>query len=205
LGGSQNAGREASAALALDGAADDGGVAFAFAGEHDDEASGFVDVHRGVVDDDGVGGADQGRDLAFAVPFVALAHFLEHLEDGEMVALFLVLFPAALGANFWRSFEKNLQLGIRKNDSADVAAFHHDATARAGALLLGDEDAADSGDRSEAGCGLRDVGGANGFGNFDSVEVDAILAAGDFLLGRGRFEFDVSFGGELFQLSFVAG
>jgi hypothetical protein len=64
-------------------------------------------MRRGVVNDDGIGRADQRRNFALTVALVALAHFLEHLKDAEVVALFLMLFPAALGANFRRSLEKN--------------------------------------------------------------------------------------------------
>jgi hypothetical protein len=133
----------------LNGAAGDGGVAFAFASEHDDEAGGFVDVHGGVVDDDGVGGANERRDFALAVAFVALAHLFENLEHREVVTLFLMLFPAALGTNFRRRFEENFELGVREYNGADVTAFHHDSAARTGALLFGDENTANSGDRRE--------------------------------------------------------
>src|SRR6266403_1610284 len=75
---------------------------FAFARKHHDQARGFRRIHRGVVDKDGIGGAHQRRHFAFAVAFVAFANFFEDLREGQIFALFLVLFPAAFRANFWR-------------------------------------------------------------------------------------------------------
>src|SRR6266403_2547755 len=75
---------------------------FAFARKHHDQARGYRRVHRGVVHEDGIGGADQRRHFAFAVAFVAFANFFEDLREGQIFALFLVLFPAAFRANFWR-------------------------------------------------------------------------------------------------------
>src|SRR6266404_8585184 len=67
---------------------------FAFARKHHDQARGFRRIHRGVVDKDGIGGAHQRRHCTFAVAFVALVDFFEHLREGQIFALFLVLLPA---------------------------------------------------------------------------------------------------------------
>src|SRR6266404_1057658 len=79
---------------------------FAFARKHHDQARGFRRIHRSVVDKDGIGGAHQRGHFAFAVALVALANFFEHLREGQILAFFLVLFPAPLRANFWRRLEK---------------------------------------------------------------------------------------------------
>src|SRR5712672_505234 len=76
------------------------GREFAFARKHHDQARGFCRIHRSVVDEDGIGGAHQRRHCTFAVALVAFADFFEDLREGQIFTLFLVLFPAALGANF---------------------------------------------------------------------------------------------------------
>src|SRR5260221_13038204 len=68
---------------------------FAFAREHHDEARGFRGVHGGIVDQDGVGGAHQRRNFAFAMGLVALANFLEGLARRNAFSFFLMLFPTA--------------------------------------------------------------------------------------------------------------
>src|SRR5882757_8139780 len=109
---------------------------FAFARKHHDQARGFCRIPRSVVDEDGIGGAPPRRNSAFAVAFVAFANFFEHLCEGQILAFFLVFFPAPLRANFWRRLKKYFQLRVRENHSTNVAPFHHHAATSARALLL---------------------------------------------------------------------
>ena len=74
-----------------------------FVGEHDDEARGLFDAHRGVVDKHGVGGAHQWGHFAFAVAAIAFAHLIENFGEREGFAFFLMFFPAALCAHVGRS------------------------------------------------------------------------------------------------------
>src|SRR5437899_6583005 len=45
------------------------------------EPRGFFDAHRGVVDQHGVGGANERGNFSFAVPLVALNHFVKRSEE----------------------------------------------------------------------------------------------------------------------------
>src|SRR5712675_1932638 len=176
---------------------------FAFARKHHDQARGFCRIHRSVVDEDGIGGAHQRRNFAFAVAFVAFANFFEHLCEGQILAFFLVLFPAALRANFRRRLKKYFQLRVRENHSTNVAPFHHHAAACTRALLLCDKDSAHRSDSSQARGRLRYLWRANFFGDFPAIEENAIFYAGLFLLRSWRAKLDMGFVRESCQLRFV--
>src|SRR6267154_1898401 len=176
---------------------------FAFAREHHDQARGFRRIHRSVVDKDGVGGAHQRRHFAFAVAFVAFANFFEHLCERQILALFLVLFPAPLRANFRRRLKKYFQLGIRKNNSANVAPFHHNAAASPGALLLRNKHGAHRRDSGQTRGRLRNLWRANLLCDFCAIQEDAIFYSDVFLLRGWRAKLDVRFVCELCQLRFV--
>src|SRR5882757_1859317 len=170
---------------------------FAFARKHHDQAGGFRRVHCGVVDEDGIGGAHQRRHFAFAVALVAFADFVKHLRERQILALFLVLFPAPLRANFWRRLKKYFQLSVRENHSTNVAPFHHHAAACTRALLLCDKDSAHRSDGGEARGRLRYLRRANFFRDFPAIEKNAIFYAGFFLLGSWRTKLDMRFVREL--------
>src|SRR6266702_874015 len=89
---------------------------FAFPCKHDDQARGFLDAHRGVIHEHGVGRAHEWRNLAFAIALVPLDHFVKNFRERKPVAFFLVLFPAAFRAHLRRSIQKNLQLGFVEHD-----------------------------------------------------------------------------------------
>ena len=109
-----------------------------------------------------------------------------------------MLFPAPLRAHFRRSFEKNFEFGVGKDDGADVAAFHHHAAACAGALLLGDQNVAHA---------ARSWPGAKRLAPRPRCEFESVtsspsrktrfFAAGTFLLGRWRLQLDVRFAREI--------
>src|SRR5271169_2914286 len=88
-----------------------------------------------------------------------------------------MLAPAAFSANFGRGSEKNFQTSIRKDDAADVAAFHHNAALFARAALLGDEHLPDAGDYRDFRGRLRDFGGPDGGGHVLAIEKDSLRAA----------------------------
>src|SRR6266403_1977795 len=176
---------------------------FAFARKHHDQARGFCRIHRSVVDEDGIGGAHQRRNFAFAVAFVAFANFFEHLRERQILALFLVLFPTALRANFWRRLKKYFQLRVRENHSTNVAPFHHHAATSARALLLRNKHRAHRSDGGQARRRLRYLWRANFFRDFTAIEENAIFYAGFFLLGSWRAELDMGFLRKLCQLRFV--
>src|SRR5712672_245350 len=163
---------------------------FAFARKHHDQARGFRRIHRSVVDEDGIGGANQRRHFAFAVALVAFANFFEHLCEGQILAFFLVLFPAPLRANFRRRLKKYFQLGIRKNNSTNVAPFHHHAAACSRALLLRDKHRADRSDGGQTRGRLRYLWRANFFRGFPAIKKNAIFYASFFLLRSWRAKLD---------------
>ena len=89
----------------------------------------------------------------------------------------------AEGADFGAGIEIDLDVGIRENDAADIAAFHDDAGARGDVALEFHHDAAygwQSGD--EAGGG-GDFGSANQIGDVFPVEEDAVVARVELDLG----------------------
>src|SRR6516225_2885438 len=141
-----------------------------FVREHHDETRGFLDAHRGVIDKDRIGGAHERRDSSFAVAPIALIYFVENLGERECLTLFLVFLPAAFGARFRRSVQENLQLRVGENDGADIASLHDHAATGAGALLLGDKNAAHLGNRSELRSRLRNVRGADLARHFPAIE-----------------------------------
>ena len=85
----------------------------------------------GRVDDDGVRGRVERRVGAAAVPLVALAQLAKHYRLPRCRrghhAIAGVLLVAPLAPRFGRGVKKDLHVGIRKNNGADVAPFHHDA------------------------------------------------------------------------------
>src|SRR6266403_200789 len=166
---------------------------FALARKHHDQARGFCRIHRSVVDEDGIGGAHQRRHCTLAVAFVAFANFFEHLCEGQILAFFLVLFPAAFGANFWRRLKKYFQLRVRENYSTNVASLHHHTAACSRALLLCDKDSAHRSDGGEARRRLRHLWRANFFRDFPAIEENAIFYAGFFLLRSWRAKLDMGF------------
>ena len=179
-----------------------GELRFFFASEHDDEARGFFDVHGGVVQEDRVFGADEGRNFAFAVALVALMDFFEYLREGHVLALLFVFLAAAFGTSFGSGFKEDFQLGVGENDSADVAAFHDDTTAGTGSLLLCDEKFADFGDDGHLGSSLGDFGSSDGLRDVEAIEKHLVLDAFGNQVRRRGLQFDGGRGGEIGELFF---
>ena len=102
-----------------------------------------------------------------------------------------MLFPAPFRAHFRRSIQKNLQLGFGKNDSSDVAPFHHDAATGAGALLLGNEHFSHFCNRREARRGLCNLSRPNFVRYVLSIQKHTVLRASGLLLERRRLQLDV--------------
>ncbi len=102
-----------------------------------------------------------------------------------------MLFPTPLRSHFRRSFEKNLQLRARENHRADVPPFHHHASARTGALLLGNKNFAHAGDRRKPRRRLRHFRGSDLLRHFFRIKKYSIFRAGRFLLRSWRFQLDM--------------
>ena len=118
-------------------------------------------------------------------------YLVKYLLDGHRLAFFPVLFPTALGADFRRGVQEHLQLGLGEDDGADIPAFHHDAAARAGALLFCDENGAHARNRGKPRCGLRHLRRADCLRHFAPIEKYAVLHSRGSLLGRWRAQLDV--------------
>ena len=100
--------------------------------------------------------------------------FLESPREINGIAFLLMLAPAALRPNFSRRRKKNLQLRIRKNHRADVAALHHHAALVSRAALFGDEHVPHSPNRRNARSRLGNFRAANRFGHIFAVEQHAL-------------------------------
>src|SRR5882724_3897385 len=114
-----------------------------------------------------------------------------------------MFFPTAPGAHLRRCFEEDLQLGVRKYDGANIAAFHHNSAARAATLLLGYEYLAHTGNSGKARRCLRHLCGADFVCDLFAVEEDAILQSGGFLLCTRLRQFDMRFPRERLETWFV--
>ena len=165
-----------------------------------DASEDLVEGEAGGVDDDGVGSGLQRRVGAIAVALIALTEFLKNGSmagaglgsEGIVVAragILLVagvrqavlhagvLFVTALAARFGRSIEKNFNVGVGKDDGADIAAFHHNAAWAAEVTLEVDHPGANVGMDADSGGTLGDVGVANALSDVGAVEIDAIAGA----------------------------
>src|ERR1700730_3897494 len=161
--------------------------------QHYDQSRRFVDVHRLVVHQHRVRRPNQWGYLPFPVAPVAFAHFLEHLEYGQRIAFFLVLFPAPFRSHLRRSLQKNLQLRVREDHRADIPALHDHAAALSRPLLLRDQHPANPSDGSESRRSLRHFTRANCVRDLLAIEEHPILCPGLFLRGGRRLKLDTRF------------
>lgn len=162
-----------------------GNGGFAVAGEHGDEAGDFFGFHCGAIDEDGVFGLNERGSGAFAVAAITLMDFVESAGEIDCVTFLLMLTPAALGADFGRRSEKNLQLGVGKDYCADVASLHNDAARFASTALFCDEDVANAGIHGDFRGGLRNFGGANCGGDVFAVEEHSLSAVNSAQVNSG--------------------
>ena len=72
------------------------------------------------------------------VDVVTLLHVLQDIIEVGRHAFGLQFIVAALGTDFRRGSDKDLQFGIREDSGADVTAVHHHPLVLAHLLLLGD-------------------------------------------------------------------
>ena len=89
------------------------------------------------------------------------------------LAIDLHLGGAAPHAFLCLGVQKNFQIGIRKNNRADIAAFHHHVILFADGPLLFKQCAPDTRNRRHQRCRPGNLRRANGFGNILAVQHDA--------------------------------
>ena len=90
------------------------------------------------------------------------------------------LIVAALAPDFRSSVQKYLDLGMRENNRADVAAFHYDTALSSKFLLLTDHPRANRAEDAHARCGLGDGRVADEAADVLAIEQNTILVFAGF-------------------------
>jgi hypothetical protein len=145
-------------------------------GQHHDEPRHFFWIHRRAVHDHCVGRAHQRRRRAALIASVAFANFFKGALQINRVTLLLMLAPTPRGARFGRSGQENFQLGVGKNHTADVAAFHHHAALLSRAPLFSYQHVTHAWVHSNLGSRLRYLRRANRGSHILVVEEYALRA-----------------------------
>ncbi len=150
----------------------------------------------GGIDKGGVGRLDERRSVAAAVAGVAVGDLAREFVEVDGETFGFEFGGTAAGTFLGAGIEKDLDVGVGENDTANVAAFHDEARFLGHVALDGHHGAAHTGDGGHKTGGGGDFGRADGVANVFAVQEYA---------ARLHFEFNVGVFGHGFHAFHVRG